>query len=89
MNICREAFQILTSERSKLPFVHSIMARIESTVFRIAYWSAPNFSQNNSRLSDPIQRKFHIVIRQYIRAGLNYLENLTLREVKNLLEPEQ
>lgn len=40
----------LTSERSKFPLVHNTIQKIESTVFRIAYWSAPIFSQNSSRL---------------------------------------
>lgn len=40
----------LTSERSKFPLVHNTIEKIESTVFRIAYWSAPIFSQNSSRL---------------------------------------
>lgn len=55
--ICKATIQILTSERSKLPFVHKTMARTESTVFRIAYWRAPNFSQNSNRLNHPIKKK--------------------------------
>lgn len=46
----------LTSERSKLPFVHNIIERTESAVFRIAYWRAPSFSQNIIRLDDPKER---------------------------------
>lgn len=42
--------RFLTSDRSKLPLVHNTIEKTESTVFRIAYWSAPIFSQNNSRL---------------------------------------
>lgn len=45
-------FKRLTSERSKLPFVHNTMERMESTVFRMAYWRAPTFSQNNNRLRE-------------------------------------
>lgn len=40
----------LTSDRSKFPLVHNTIEKIESTVFRIAYWSAPIFSQKSSRL---------------------------------------
>lgn len=40
----------LTSERSKLPFVHSTMEKTLSTVFRMAYCSAPNFSRNSMPL---------------------------------------
>lgn len=46
----REASPGLTSERSKLPLVHSTTLRTDSAVLRIAYCSAPTLSQNSSRL---------------------------------------
>lgn len=47
----REALPGLTSERSKLPLVHSTTLRTERAVLRIAYCSAPTLSQNSSRLA--------------------------------------
>lgn len=46
----REARAALTSERSKLPLVHSTTLRMESAVLRMAYCNAPTLSQKSSRL---------------------------------------
>lgn len=48
--VVKAALPGLTSERSKLPLVHSTTLRTERAVLRIAYCNAPTLSQNSSRL---------------------------------------
>lgn len=46
----REDLPGLTSERSKLPLVHSTTLRTDRAVLRMAYCNAPTLSQNSIRL---------------------------------------
>lgn len=48
----RNRKHVLTSERSKFPFVHRIIERTDRTVLRMAYCRAPTFIQNNMRLKN-------------------------------------
>ena len=48
----------LTSDRSKVPLVHSTMERMVKTIFRTANWKEPSLSRKSVRLEDEQRKRF-------------------------------